>query len=331
MKQRTEAFIDMISRLMLLITGVGTVVVLAMRIWLMPAVRDWETGLFSNNYWVIGIMLFCLVAVLVMGYLCGPDRRDIVGHPSLALGASLLVAGLALAIGELLNLLAVFPDLRDWISIMSAGGNPSATFGNPLFVALQGVIGIAGGGALIMLGLRLFSEGGVRRGIVQWSALLPVLWMWLRLINYEMSYSSMVRLEDSFFGFMMMLLEMWFLFRLARYVAGVGRVSMGSLLGCSLVTALFSLTAPVVRLCMYLLQDFASYEESLATVSDFAVGLLAATVAVALYLSDDSDQPSGPSEVDAAAAVEFASSEAYLVAELITSVPEEETESNDAE
>ncbi len=331
MKQRTEAFIDMISRLMLLIAGVGIVAVLAMRIWLMPAVRDWETGLFSNNYWVIGMMLFCLVALLVMGYLCGPNRRDITGRPSLLMGVALLVAGLALAVGELLNLMSVIPELRNWITMMKVGAAQADTFGSLPLQVLQGVVGIAGGGALIMLGMRLFSEGGVRRGIAQWSALLPVLWMWLRLINYEMSYSSMVRLEDSFFGFMMMLLEMWFLFRLARYVSGVGRVSMGSLLGCSLVTALFSLTAPVVRLCMYLLQDFASYEESLATVSDFAVGLLAAIVAIALYFSDEGVQSSGPSEVDAAAAEEFASSDAYLVAELITSVPEEENESNNAE
>lgn len=324
MTQTSQVLKNILTGVMLLVAGVGTLAVLAMRIWWMPAVRDWETGLFSPNYWVIGVMLLCLVALVVMGCLCGPDRREITGRPALALGVSLLVAGVALAAGEALPLLDTVPTMWDALSLLSYVDVKEANLLPILLELLQSLAGLAGGGALVLLGMRLFSEGGVRRGIAQWSALLPVLWMWLRLINYEMSYSSMVRLEDSFFGFVMLLMEMWFLFKLARYVAGVGRTPMGGLLACSCGTALFALTAPVVRLCMYLLQDFASYEASLATVSDFAVGLLAAAVALTMALSTDPVQESAPSAVDAEAAAEFASSDAYLAAELVTLSPDEE-------
>ncbi len=321
MTQKNNVLQNILTGVMLLLAGVGTVAVVAMRVWLTPAVRDWETGLFSSNYLVIGLMLLCLIALLVMGRLCGPDRREITGTPSAALGVTVLVTGLALAVCEGLNLLGALPTLLDTIRTSMLGG---AGLFSPILQVLQCVAGIAAGGTLILLSMRLFSEGATRRGIAQWSALLPVVWMWLRLINYEMSYASMVRLADSFFGFVMMLLEMWFLFKLARYVAGVGRVPMGSLLACSLSTALFALSAPVVRLCMYLLQDNAAYEASLATVVDFAIGVLAAGVALTLALSRDAVQESVPSSVDAEAAAEFASSEAYVVADLIDLSPDEE-------
>lgn len=324
MTQTSQVLKNILTGVMLLVAGVGTLAVLALRIWWAPAVRDWETGLFSPNYLVIGVMLLCLVALVVMGRLCGPDRREITGRPSLALGIVLLVAGVILAAGEVLTLLDSVPAVQDALARLSYTNAKEAELFPTILKSLQGVAGLVGGGTLVLLGMRLFSEGGVRRGIAQWSALLPVLWTWLRLINYEMSYSSMVRLEDSFFGFVMLLMEMWFLFKLARYVAGVGRVSMGTLLACSSATALFALTAPVVRLCQYLLQDFASYEVSLATASDFAMGLLAAAVALTLALSTDPVQESAPSAVDAEAAVEFASSDAYLVADLVAVSPDEE-------
>ncbi len=330
MTQRTQVFKNILSGVMLLLTGIGTAAVLAIRIWLTPSVRDWETGLFSPNYLAIGVMLLCLAALLVMGRLCGPDRREIAGRPAMALGIVLLMAGATLAIYEAVNLWGALSDLFSAVDALAAIPGSVSLF-SPILQVVQSLVGVASGGTLILLCMRLFSEGATRRGIAQWSALLPVVWMWLRLLTYEMSYASMIRLEDSFFGFVMLLLEMWFLFKLARYVAGVGRVSMGSLLGCSLSTALFALTAPAVRLCMYLLQDFSSYEASLATAEDFAIGCLAAAVALTLALSLDPVQESAPSEVDAEAAAEFASSEAYIVADLLTASSDEEGESDSDE
>lgn len=324
MTQKNNVLVNILTGVMLLIAGLGSVAVVAMRVWLTPSMRDWETGLFSANYLVIGLMLLCLVALLVMGRLCGPDRREISDRPAMALGIVLLLVGVAVAASEVWNLWVAFPVLMDTFRMLAMAPGEVSLF-SPILQLLQGLVGIVAGGTLVLLSMRLFSEGETRRGIAQWSALLPVVWMWLRLISYEMSYASMVRLEDSFFGFVMLLLEMWFFFKLARYVAGVGRVSMGSLLACSLVTALFALTAPVVRLCMYLLQDFAAYEASLATGADFAVGLLAAGVALTLAFSFDEDQePDSPAVPEGAE--EFVSSDAYLAAELIDVSVDEEGE-----
>lgn len=329
MTQTTAALRHLLSRVMLIVAGAVTAAVLVMRIWLMPSVRDWETGLFSPNYLVIALMLLCLVALVVMGRLCDPDRRDVTGRPAMALGVSLLVAGLVLAGYEAFELYKNVPVLWDALRLLSVAQPGSVSLFPSILQILQNLSGVTGGGALVLLSLRLFSEGSIRRGIAQWSALLPVVWMWLRLINYEMSYTSMVRMQDSFFGFVMLLLEMWFLFKLARYVAGVGQVSMGSLLACSLSTAVFALTAPVVRLSMQLMGDYAAYAASLSTVVDFALGGLAAVVAVALVLTPEPVQESAPSSVvDAEAAAEFASSDAYIVAELVTSSPDEEGESS---
>ena len=326
MTQRSDVFKNIMAGVMLLVTGVATLAVLAMRVWFTPAVRDWETGMFSANYWVIGLMLVCLVALVVMGRMCGPDRREITGRSALGLGVVLLLTGIGLAVSELLSLLDVLPGLLDTVRFLSVLPSETSLF-TPALQTVQCVVGVVGGGMLVLLSMRVFSEGATRRGIAQWSALLPVVWMWLRLINYEMSYASMVRLEDSFFGFVMMLMEMWFLFKLARYVAGVGNVSMGSLLGCSLSTALFALTAPVVRLCMYLLQDHAAYEASLATVADFVIGVLAAGVALTLALSYNEEPESSSEEADSTEALP--ASDAFIVADLIDVSPDEEGVSDD--
>ena len=84
----------------------------------------------------------------------------------------------------------------------------------------------------------------------------------------------------------MFILEMLFLFKLARYVTGVGKVQAGMLLFYSMGTALFALSAPIVRVCMYLLQDSEAYLASRqAGAADFAVGLLALMVGISLVHS----------------------------------------------
>ena len=326
MTQRSDVFRNIMTGVMLLLTGLASLAVIAMRVWLTPAVRDWETGLFSTNYWVIGLMLVCLVALVVMGRLCGTNRREITGRCSVAMGVVLLLTGVTLAVSEVLSLLGAFPNLTNAISMLGFMPDGVSLF-SPSLQVLQNVIGVASGCMLVLLSMRLFSEGATRRGIAQWSVLLPVVWMWLRLVNYEMSYASMVRIEDSFFGFVMMLLEMWFLFKLARYVAGVGNVSMGSLLACSLSTAMFALTAPVVRLCMYLLQDYAAYEASLATAVDFVVGVLATGVALALAFSHKEVQESSSKASDSTEVLP--ASDAFIVADLIDVSPDEEGASDE--
>lgn len=256
--------------IMLGIGVVTTLLTIVMRVWLMPVVMDWETGLFPANYTVSGMMLLALVALCVLGFLVGGERREVVGMPAFGFGGVSLLAGATLAVTMVAELLStvgkmfVIPQDEVLTVVLSY---------------VQSLFGVLGGITLVVLGIRLFSEGGTRRGIVRLAMLTPVLWMWFRLVNYEMSHASLVRLEDSFFGFVMLIMEMLFLYKLACYVAGVGKLSTGSLLFYSLGTAIFALSGPVVRLIAYLQNDTAAYDASLATVADFGIGLLALVVA----------------------------------------------------
>ena len=261
---------------------VATVAVILMRVWLVPTAADWQTGLFDNNYWVMGVMLLALVALAVMGRLAGPARREIGGRGALWVALASLLAGLVLAVTGGIALLRYYGVLvADTVverSVMNL---------------LEHVFALLGGAALIRFGLALMSEGATRRGIAQWSILAPVMWMWFRLINYEMSYASLVRIEDNFFGFVMLILEMLFLFRLARYASGIGRVSAGSMQWYSMAAAVFAVSGPLTRVIMYLLGDNMAYDAYyLAGPVDMAMGVLALVLGVALVNGTVPIQPS---------------------------------------
>jgi len=256
--------------------GVAAALVL-LRVWLLPSVRDWETGLFSPNHYVMMLTVLGLAAMAVLGYLAGGPRYEIGGVggrmtalASLVCGLTMLVTDAIEGYGSMLNLQAV----------AQLEGQPLLTAVMPV---LKNVFGVLGGIALIVLAMRLLSEGVTRRGIAQWSVLMPVAWMWLRLVNYEISYASMVRLSDSFYGLLMIIFELLFLFKLARYASGVGKMRTGVMAFYALATAALSLSAPLVRLVMYLMGDNAAYEaHHLAGPADFALGLVALAMGVAL-------------------------------------------------
>lgn len=256
----------------------ATVATVLLRVWLTPAERDWDTGLFSANHLVIGVMLTALAVLFVLSCLVRRDRQEIAGRASMPTAVVLLGAGAVLVVTGVVGL----------IGLMQKGA-PSTAQASVLVKVLgllETLFAVLGGVALVRMGLTLVSEGATRRGMAQWDALAPVLWMWFRLAAYEASYASTVRVSNSFFYFVMFILEMLFLFKLARYVTGVGKVRAGMLLFYSMGTALFALSAPVVRVCMYLLQDSEAYLASRqAGAADFAVGLLALTVGISLVHS----------------------------------------------
>ena len=271
---------DRMLKRMCWVGGIATVAVILMRVWLVPTAADWPTGLFDNNYWVMGVMLAALAVLAALSFLSGPLRREIGGRAGVWVALASLLAGLVLAVKGGIDLLHYY------------GVLPTSTIVTPsLLSLLEHVFALLGGAALIRFGLALMSEGATRRGIAQWSILAPVMWMWFRLINYEMSYASMVRIEDNFFGFVMLILEMLFLFRLARYASGIGRVSAGSVMWNSMAAALFAVSGPLTRVIMYLLGDNMAYDAYyLAGPVDMAMGVLALVVGIALVSGTPVDQ-----------------------------------------
>lgn len=287
-----------IARIMAGVGGFGALLVVLLRVWLSPSQRDIDTGLFATNTPVIVLMLVLLAALGVGLYLTrGGFRQEIMGKPSLVLSIVLLAAGGIIALfggAEILSRLGAFP-------MSTASGTDTVLPFGSLLPWLQSVFCLLGGVALVRLGLGVASEGATRRGMSRWGLLAPVLWVWLTLANYEMSYASMVRLSDGFFTLAMYIMEMLFLFFFARYIAGVGKVGYGTLLFFSAGATLFVLSAALVRVLMYLLQDGEAFAAAgAAGIPDLMVGLLALTVSITLCqsLSASASRPSGDFEED---------------------------------
>lgn len=273
-----------LAYLMTALGALGAVATVLLRAWLIPSQRDIETGLFSTNFIVMLVMVFILM--LLGGAACllrGGERREITGKPALFLAVVLLGVGAATALFSLLDLLARLEIVSVYnVTNEILGGDET----NPMRIALQWLqpsLGMLSGVVFVRLGLTLASENSTRRGMVQWGMLIPVLWQWVVLANYEMSYASMVRLSDGFFSLGMYVMEMLFLLFFARYISGVGKVGHATMLFFSTGAVVCVLSAPLVRVAMYLQQDGEAYAAAgAAGPLDLVVGLLALTVSIVL-------------------------------------------------
>lgn len=281
------------GRLMTALSVLGAALAVVLRVWVSPSQRDVDTGLFVSNTPVMILMLLVLGGLAAVVFVSrGGVRQEIKGKPALVLAVTLLAVGAAMVFTGGADIIDSFRLLK---SVVPATDSRLATilqWGQQIFCLL-------GGAALVRLGLVLASEGSTRRGIAQWSVLAPVLWVWLTLANYEMSYASMVRFSDGFFTLMTYIMELLFLLYFARYVAGVGKVGSSTLLFFSCGAALFAISTPAVQLLMYLLRDSEEYAAAGSTgVLDMAIGLLALVVSITLCrsLSTHVEETSDPSE-----------------------------------
>lgn len=303
------------GRIMTAVGLLGALLVVALRVWIKPAMRDTDTGLFSTNKTVMILMLVMLgILAAIVFVVRGGTRREIQGKPSLILAVMTIAVGAALAFTGVAD---VWTALRD-----SAVALPTTGVQLPNLLAwMQRICGLLSGVALVRFGLLLASEGSTRRGMAQWSLLAPVLWMWLVLAGYVMSYNSMVRPVDGFFTLMAYVSELLFLLYFARYMAGVGKVGSVTMLLFSCSATLFAVSTPAVKLLLSFMGDHAEYTAAGPTgMLDLAIGLLALVVSVTLCqsLSTPVEKPAEEEE-----SVSW-SSEQEAEVELIESVAEED-------
>ena len=284
-------------RTMRCMMGVGVVsMVLALiaRVLLLPLLRDGDTGRFLTGWAVVIFMLLALTALAIMAFSLR-EKPPLMGKS----GANVLAVVTVIAGGVL-----ALSSLWDGWRLMADGQQPPpVTAGNNLVGGISLILtiffGLLGGIALIYWGLKIVSEKATRSGLQSLGMLAPVLWMWFRLARYEMSYASAVGLSETFYDFMLFIFMLLFLYKMARYVVGVGVPTMGSLLFFSLGTVLFALSGTLTRLCMYLAGDGEAYRASqLAGWPDFALGVLAlvfagALVAMAEPLQEGDDSEEG--------------------------------------
>lgn len=259
-----------------LVTAAGMLfvrLVAAPRGWL-PATPDWDPAL-----WTALLGGVVLLVVLILCRLCKSPATTI-DHRQLA-----SVSTVSILCGSAMLLCSVFE-----VGVFLKTGEtpaPNTTVisgADGLLMALTWVCGILGGAFLAWLGFSWLTRYISYHGQHRLWALTPMLWGWMRLARYVVSYSSTVNVEKNISEFLMLIFTLLFFFAFARYVAAVGDESKTSpiLLFYACGAFLFSATAAVIRLAGYWNRSLASSLPQMAGAADMAVGLLALAVAVAV-------------------------------------------------
>lgn len=272
---------DRCYRGIVLLGTVMTAVVTLLRVLLTPVLRDSDTGRFAASVAVVAAMALTVAAMALLASRGNAHRVEVSGKGTLPLALSALFAG------ALIGITGVW-DLLNYIlnGVVPAPATPMVSAVTGVVLLLSMWLMVAAGAALIFFGLQVIREGGTRIGMRAWSALLPTLWLWFRLARYEMSYASAISLDKSLADFGMFVLQLLFLFKLARYVSGIGKTRPGSLMVYAMGAAMTSISGSLSRLCMYLLGDTQAYLASqLAGLPDFGIGVLALVFAWTLYTS----------------------------------------------
>ncbi len=254
-----------------------------------------ETAWFQ--YGMIGLLV---VTMLVMAVLVNKKRE-----PLPAVGGVFLIPGAVLSMlcGSVMLVTTIY-DGWMWLSKGKTPPPNDRILGNvdAFMLACAIVFGILGGVFLIQLGLQWVSDNGSVAGRFRLMALAPVLWVWMRLARYEMSYASAVSIGQSFYDFMMLIVMLLFFFAFARYVSGVGARSPKQLLTFALCTGLLSISGPLTRFGLYLTNELDGVLASqLAGPTDLCIGIFALYLAFALAFAYPQEEQPAADETETAA------------------------------
>lgn len=284
-----------------ILTIVATIVATVMRILLTPQMLDAETGEFQISYVIIGILLVSIVAIFILA-LAGKSpmptaaeldkrTRGPIAYSGMLFGSILLVTSSV----YLLNLIAT-----------RATPPPNDTVINGLDLTtllLTLLFGILAGVFLIWLGIALVRGKMKQTTSLSVAALAPVVWIWMRLVRYEVSYASAIRVSESFYDFMMLIFTMLFLFVFARYISNTGLRSPKMLLVYALCTVLLSLSGTITKLVLYAMMENDAYQSCrLADLTDFGAGIFALFVVCSLVFVKPLpkvEQPAAPESAPA--------------------------------
>lgn len=260
-------------------TGVlGAALLTVIRVSMLPHLWDTDTGRFATN---VPAMLFSVVVLVLMAVLalCAPSERvDVPLSRALPTGAGAIIAGIALGGASLY-------DAFRWLygGTLPAPGQMQLAILTKLVLYGFLIFGVLGAVVLVLWGLRVIAEGGTRRGMSTFGALIPVIWAWCRLAWYEMSYASTIGWSEKGYDFLMVIFELLFLFKLARLVSGVGKASLGEVLFYALASSMFALSGLVVRVCLFFAGNADAYLTSnLVDVPDLGLGVFALIFAFAI-------------------------------------------------
>lgn len=260
----------------------ATIVTTVLRVVLSPHMQD--TGASSLSYCIIGVILVSMVVIVVLVLAGGKEYpkavemgkhgRSMVAYSEMFFGSILLVSSLY--------------DAMKWLSTGKTPA-PNTTIinsldGITLFLTL--VFGILAALFMIWIGIVMYGGRLKQSANLSLTALAPVVWIWVRLVRYEVSYASAVQVSQSFYDFIMLIFTMLLLFSYARYISGIGGRSPRTLLICALCTMLMSISGTITSLILYASVETQALQYSrLAGFADFGAGVFAICVALALVFS----------------------------------------------
>ncbi|MDD3832886.1 MAG: hypothetical protein PHR18_03165 [Oscillospiraceae bacterium] len=271
----------------------ATILTTVLRVWLTPGMQQTDTGNFKISYVIIGVMIFSFAALFVL-VLAGKGgifhTNSMVRSDRMPMSVSCIFFGVVLLISSLF-------DAWKW-TVYNQTPPPNENVINRLdstTLTFTILFGIIAGLFLIYFGLKSSQSDLRLTPLFALGALLPVLWIWVRLVRYQVSYASAIPVEQSFYDFVMLIFTMLFLFSFARYISRIGESSSRLLLVYALCASLMSLSGTIASMSLFMLGESDAYNSSnLAGIADFGLGVFAFCTALSLTFAkeiDDAEEP----------------------------------------
>ncbi len=286
------------ARLALIVAAGATVVVTALRVFLMPQLQDNRTGDFALGYGIIIMMLLCVAIFAVLAYADKTKPLPAMdGLPLRAAAWTLMILGGVVLLENLYDVIAY--------SVWEHTPAPQAEAVGIGGFLLNGtfVFGLLAGVWALLQGYAWLTNGRLCRGKYPLLTLAFVLWLWLRLARYVISYASAVSVVETFYDYAMLVASLLFAMAFARYISGQTDYKSPTVFWTALATVLCGVSATCTRFLMYLLGETEAYRASeLARPSDLTVALFAGAVAAALVLSKNSFAQAEEQPTDAVSA-----------------------------
>ncbi len=268
------------------------------------------------------VLCIAVLAALALFLLCGFKRQEsiaVAGLPAQLTAGAAALTGMAMlvsGISDSFDLLGGKYPYPEPISVTGAGKLL-------VYVMLAGAIG--GGLFFLWVAVRSFSERRVESGRFGVISLLPVVWLWGKLLWYMTSFVSATDRFRALIEVAMMLFEMLFLLSFARYVSGVEEKPPRFAVPLALCTALFGLSACLTRFFAFILQDAQTFSATaLVSSPDLGIVLLALLFAVGQrFCKPAPPQPVFEAEEEPSVPQERADDDPFLLTEEVLRQEEE--------
>ena len=200
--------------------------------------------------------------------------RPIEGRAARPVGGAAAAAGVAILLQQLYDL------MRFWMTRrLPAPSAQEISALDRLLFWLTLLCGIAGGLAMLWLGI-CWLRGAAQDPLTGRAWLfVPMLWLWMRLARYTVSYTFAVRFSESIFEFALLALPLLFLFLLGRRSVDGDSVKAPTLVAVTLLAAVAGGSGVLSRCGMLLLYPQQAVNVvSIASLPDLLLALFAVVV-----------------------------------------------------